>query len=187
MRVFDFDNTIYDGESVLDFYFFSIKYKPVVIKYIFVVLYEFLRYKWGLTTLSRLDEVASKYATEYANEFDDIDKVVNDFWDKNIKKIKPWYTPQPDDLLLTASFNIIMDELCRRTGIKRCICSIFNREDNSVTYLNFSGNKKETFQKKYGEDTIIDKFYTDHKFDKPMFSISKEVYLVKGNKIKKIK
>ena len=32
MRVFDFDNTIYNGESVFDFYLFSIKKNPKVIK-----------------------------------------------------------------------------------------------------------------------------------------------------------
>lgn len=148
---------------------------------------EFLRYKLGFTTIERLTEIAKKYATAYANEFDDIDKVVRDFWDKNMKKIKSWYTPQKDDLVLTASFDIIMDEITDRLGIDNCICSRFNRENNTVIYLNFSHNKKETFQEIYGEDTIIDKFYTDHKFDKPMFSISKEAYMVKGNKIKKVK
>ncbi len=34
MRVFDFDNTIYNGESVFDFYLFSIKYNPKVAKYV---------------------------------------------------------------------------------------------------------------------------------------------------------
>ncbi len=148
---------------------------------------EFLRYKFGFTTIGRLDDVAKKYATEYANEFDDIDAVVKDFWDRNMYKIKSWYTPCKDDLVLTASFDIIMDEIAKRIGIDNLICSKFNRENNTVTYLNFSHNKKETFQKIYGEDTIIDKFYTDHKFDKPMFSISKEAYLVKGNKIKRVK
>ena len=38
MRVLDFDNTIYDGESVVDFYLFSIKYNPCVLKYFFIVL-----------------------------------------------------------------------------------------------------------------------------------------------------
>ena len=30
MRVFDFDNTIYDGESVIDFYLFSLRRNPKV-------------------------------------------------------------------------------------------------------------------------------------------------------------
>ncbi len=171
----------------MDFYWFSIRYKPRVIKYLFVVMVEFFRYKFGFTTIERLTEISKKYATAYANEFEDIDAVVRDFWDKNMRKIKPWYIPEEGDLVLTASFDIIMEEITKRIGIDNCVCSKFNRENNTVVYLNFSHNKKETFQRIYGEDTIIDKFYTDHKFDKPMFSISREAYMVKGNKIKRVK
>ena len=45
MRVFDFDNTIYDGESVIDFYLFSLRRNPKVARYVPVVLYHLLRYK----------------------------------------------------------------------------------------------------------------------------------------------
>lgn len=34
MRVFDFDGTIYDGESLFDLYLFSAKYNPKVLRYI---------------------------------------------------------------------------------------------------------------------------------------------------------
>ena len=34
-----------------------------------------------------------------------------------MRKIKVWYTPQPDDVILTASFNVIIDEACRRLGV----------------------------------------------------------------------
>ena len=44
MRVFDFDNTIYDGESVIDFYLFSLRRNPKVARYVPVVLYHLLRY-----------------------------------------------------------------------------------------------------------------------------------------------
>ena len=50
MRVFDFDNTIYDGESVIDFYLFSLRRNPKVARYVPVVLYHLLRYKLGRTT-----------------------------------------------------------------------------------------------------------------------------------------
>ena len=52
MRVFDFDNTIYDGESVIDFYLFSLRRNPKVARYVPVVLYHLLRYKLGRTTMA---------------------------------------------------------------------------------------------------------------------------------------
>lgn len=59
MRVFDFDNTIYNGESVLDFYLYSIRYYPGALKYLFVVLWHFFRYKLSKTTMEELEQAQS--------------------------------------------------------------------------------------------------------------------------------
>ena len=47
MNVYDFDDTIYDGESCLDFFFYYIRKTPYLIKYIPRALYAVLRYKMG--------------------------------------------------------------------------------------------------------------------------------------------
>lgn len=65
MRVFDFDNTIYDGESVIDFYLFSLRRNPKVARYVPVVLYHLLRYKLGRTTMADLEQAGRKYAAQY--------------------------------------------------------------------------------------------------------------------------
>ena len=187
MRVFDFDNTIYAGESIIDFYFFSIKKKPAVLKYAFAVIYHFLKYKLRLTTIKDMNNVAEKYAAAYIGEFDNIEELVEEFWAKNLKKIKSWYEVQEDDLLLTGSLNLIMNPLCEKLGIKNLICSEFDLETMDVLHVNFGRNKKEIFREKYGEDAIIGEFYTDHSADKPMFEISEKVFIVKGNRIKRVK
>lgn len=186
MRVFDFDNTIYDGESVFDFYLFSIRFNPKTAKYVFIVIYNLFKYKMGKTTMEDLQEAAKKYASDYLNAFDDKEKIVKLFWDRHIKKIKDWYSPREDDIILTASFNLMMDEICARLGIKNCICSVVNRDTMEVEYLNFSENKRKTFIEKY-KGAVIDEFYTDNMLDKPMIDIAKKAYLVKGNKIRRIK
>lgn len=186
MRVFDFDNTIYDGESVFDFYLMSIKYNPKVAKYLFIVIFNLLKYKLGKTTMKDLEKAAIKYSGDYLNAFDNKKELVKRFWNKNIKKIKPWYKPQDDDVILTASFNLIMDEVCGRLGIKNCICSVVNCDTMQVEYINFGDNKRKIFLEKYKNKTI-DAFYTDNILDKPMIDIAEKAFLVKGNKIKRIK
>ena len=47
MRVFDFDGTIYKGESLFDLYLFSVRYEPRVLKYIAPVAQCGIRYKTG--------------------------------------------------------------------------------------------------------------------------------------------
>lgn len=186
MRAFDFDNTIYDGESVFDFYLFSIKYNPRVAKYIPIVFFNLFKYKLGKTTMEDLEIAVRKYADNYISSFDDINRLINDFWDSHIDKIKSWYQPQEDDIIITASFNLIMEELCKRLGIKNCLCSYINPETMKVEYLNFRDNKRKTFIEKY-KDRQIDEFYTDNMVDKPMIDFAKSAFFVKGNKIRRIK
>lgn len=187
MRVFDFDNTIYNGESVFDFFLFSIKYNPAVIKYIPVVMYNLIKYKLGKTTMEDLQQGFKKYAYKYMSSFNDPEKLVSEFWDSHINKIKPWYKPQKSDVIITASFDVIMEEVCNRLGVENCICSKIDRDTMTVTYINFNHNKLKRFKELYGENIVIDEFYTDNDFDKPMMSISKAAYIVKGNKIERIK
>lgn len=186
MRVFDFDNTVYSGESVLDFYLFSLRYNPREIKLIFTVLKYALRYKAGKMTLEQLEKGCAKYAHNYISSFSEPEKMVAEFWNSHMKKIKKWYKPQKDDIIMTASFNVIMDEVCKRLGVSRCICSVINRKTLEVEYLNFNKNKKEKFIEMFG-NVEIDEFYTDSISDMPMVEISKTAYLVKGSKITKIK
>lgn len=186
MRVFDFDNTIYNGESIFHFYLFSMKYNPRVVKYIPVVIFNLIKYKLGKTTMKDLEEAVKKYAADYFNAFDNKDEMVVRFWDTHIKNIKSWYVPQEDDVIITASVNLIMDELCKRLGIKTYICSVVNRETLQAEYINFRDNKRKTFIEQFS-DKRIDEFYTDNMVDKPMIDIAEKAYLVKGSRIKRIK
>lgn len=186
MRVFDFDNTLYSGESVLDFYFFSLRYNPKAVKLLFTVMKYALKYKAGKMTLEQLEKGCAEYAHDYISSFKSPEKMVVSFWDSHMKKIKKWYVPQKDDIIMTASFNLIMDEACKRLGITRCVCSVINRETLEVKYLNFNKNKKEKFLEMFG-NAAIDEFYTDSISDMPMVEISNAAYLVHGNNIKRIK
>ena len=64
MRVFDFDNTIYDGESVFDFFLFCVKEKKSLVKYAPIVVYTTLMYELGFLSIDKLFELASKMSKE---------------------------------------------------------------------------------------------------------------------------
>ncbi len=55
-----------------------------------------------------------------------------------------------------------------------------------VTSVKFVKYKVKAYKKQYGEK-IIDNFYTDSKTDFPMVEISKNAFLVKWEKIEKLK
>ena len=141
----------------------------------------------GKTTIESLEKVIRKHARGYLTSFEDIDSVAKDFWDKKMPtKIKKWYIPQKDDIILTASFDIIMYELFRRLSLTDSVCSEYNRKTMQAEYINFSSNKPIRFREKFG-DATVDEFYTDSMFDAPMIEMAKKAYLVKKDKITQIK
>ncbi len=183
MRVLDFDNTIYDGESPLDFYLFSLKYRPSNIRYIFPVIFHLIRYQRSKTSREGLERAINRYIYRFLTSFDDIPAMVQAFWDTHMHKIKPWYKPRPDDVIITASFNYTMDEFCRRMGIKNCICSTIDYETLELIHLNFGDNKVKAFKEAYGDDVVPDEYYTDNLVDLPMMRYAKRAFLVRGNDV----
>ena len=61
MRVLDFDNTIYDGESPLDFYLFSLRYRPSNIKYILPVIFHLIRYNLSRTSREDVERAINRH------------------------------------------------------------------------------------------------------------------------------
>lgn len=183
MRVLDFDNTIYDGESTLDFYLFSLRYNFWNIRFIIPVLYHLVRYQLSRSTRDDLERAINRYSRSYLASFDDIPAMVRAFWDSHMHNIKSWYTPRPDDVIITASFNYTMDEFARRYGITHCIYSTIDYETFDLIHLNFGDNKVKAFRKAYGDDVIPDEFYTDNLVDLPMMRYAKRAFLVKGNTV----
>ena len=64
MRVFDFDNTIYDGESPYDFYLFSLKYNPKVVRFVPPLAYYGMRYSKEKCTLEELEHAMASNALD---------------------------------------------------------------------------------------------------------------------------
>ncbi|PJM76863.1 haloacid dehalogenase-like hydrolase [Bifidobacterium felsineum] len=227
MRVFDFDGTIYDGESLFDLYLFSARYDMKVFRHLAPVLRYAIKYKLGRATLEQMERGVGKVARKYLQDLstsksidelrvrslnnaakagldtdiltadasiisaDDLNgglkSLVSAFWDRNMSKIKPWYKPQPDDVILTASFDVTVGEACRRLGVKRLIASTIDPATFEVTYLNFNTNKPKRLRQVVGPDAVIDEFYTDSAFDQPMIDMARKGFMVKGNTITQVK
>lgn len=179
MRVFDFDGTIYDGESLFDLYLYSARHDPKVFRYIAPVLRYAVKYKLGRATLEQMEYGVGKMTEGYLTELSrskrvaSVEQLVDDFWDRYYARIKPWYQPESDDVILTASFDLTVGEACRRLGVRNLVASEVDVGTMKVTYLNFSTNKAKRFRELYGPDVVIDEFYTDSKFDQPMIDMAR--------------
>ena len=189
MNVYDFDNTIYRGESTFDLFLFYIKRCPSLIKMFPTVVKALLRYKQGKVTL---DEMITRYAPMVEAKILDVVDFENDpavFWDAHMHKIKPFYKDlqRPDDLIITASPDFNIQEICKRLGINNYLTSKINCKSGKIELICARSNKIKAFFDAY-PDCEIDNFYTDSpKNDKPLIDISKHAFVIKGEKITQIK
>lgn len=189
MNVYDFDDTIYDGESCLDLFKFYIKRDPKLLLSAPRVIYAFARYKLGKVTVEQVMKDYAPIVENYFRKIPDMEKDAVEFWDLHIKNIRPFYAQQQkeDDLIITASPEIHVREVCRRLGIKNLIGSVIDKESGKITRLCMRSNKIKAFCELY-PDAEIDNFYTDSfENDKPLIDIAKHAFIVKGNKITQIK
>ncbi len=193
MRVFDFDGTIYDGESLFDLYLYSARHDPKVFRYIAPVLRYAVKYKLGRATLEQMeygvgqDDRRLSHGTEPIQTGGERRTARGRFLGRYYARIKPWYQPESDDVILTASFDLTVGEACRRLGVRNLAASEVDVGTMKVTYLNFSTNKAKRFRELYGPDVVIDEFYTDSKFDQPMIDMARHAFMVKGNTITQVK
>ena len=189
MNVYDFDDTIYDGESSLHLFFFYVKKTPRLLKELPRVLHALYRYKQGKMTVEQALEKYASDVEEYFRSIPDFEGDVIRFWDLHMKNIKPFYKAQQkeDDVIVTASPEIYMTEVCSRLGIKHCVGSLMDRETGRITRLCMRSKKVPAFLEAF-PDAHIDNFYTDSlKNDRPLIDLADHAFLVKGNKIKQIK
>lgn len=189
MRVFDFDNTVYNGESAIDFFkYYFVHYPGKVIRYVPAFSKGVIRYKLGKLSIDEVFEQYSAIFKECCKTFDNIPEEIERFWDKHEKNVKPYFRDllRPDDVILSASPEVVLRVICNRMGVKNVIGSDLDIESGEVRSVCFRDNKIKCFKAVY-PDTVIDEFYTDSMVDRPFMEISDRVFFVKGDKITKIK
>ncbi|HZJ77779.1 MAG TPA: haloacid dehalogenase-like hydrolase [Clostridia bacterium] len=188
MNVYDFDNTIYDGESGLDIFFYFLKRNPSLLKHIFTVGIGFIKYKLHMVTLEMVTEKYLDVIESSIRSLDNFEEDINKFWDKNIKKIKPFFKEhyKEGDLILTASPEATIKEVCRRLNVENYIGTKVDIQSGKIHFICYRENKVTAFREKYPH-AEIDCFYTDSMNDKPIIDISKHAYLVKKHKLIKLK
>lgn len=185
MNVYDFDNTIYDGESTVDFFLFCLRRNPSHIKFLFTVIKSVLKYKLGKMPENELLELAERHIGELTSVCGGLQKSIILFWDKNEKKIKDFYLKQQsaEDVIISASPSFLLNEICLRKNIKYCICSEVDIRARKIIRLCYAEKKADFFADTFPNEEI-DNFYTDSKIDLPMMRLAKHSYIVKGNRVR---
>lgn len=182
MNAYDFDKTIYNGDSTQHFYFYCLKHQPWILVWLPYQAVMFIGYVFKIFTKTQFKERFYKFFKSVRN----IEQTVEDFWDEKIYGIKDWYykNQKEDDVIISASPEFLLKPVCRRLNINHLIASRVNLHDGKYTGLNCYGEEKVLRLKKEMGNVKYDYFYSDSLSDTPLAELA-EVgsYIVIGDKL----
>lgn len=178
--VYDFDGTIYDGDSTADFVLFSLRRHPGVIAGLPRVAFAALRLlvrNIGLTQFKSVlfGEMSKRFSLEEEAEL---------FWkDMNTrKKLGPWFFETPRDLpivIASASPEFELRHAAKILGVDTLIGTKCDMKTGALTGKNCKGAEKISRIREVIGDYEVRAMYTDDaKADGPLLAIAREQYIV---------
>ena len=179
MNVYDFDKTIYDGDSTAHFYFYCVRRFPSVLLWLPYQGFSFLLYLVGVYKKTQFKERFYRFFRRVK----DIETVVEQFWDGKQGGIKAWYLAgwKEDDVIISASPEFLLRPICNRLGIRHLIASRVDAHSGAYNGLNCYGEEKVLRFRAEFPDGVIDNFYSDSLSDAPLAHLAAErAYIVAG-------
>ena len=180
MNVYDFDHTIYDGDSSADFYWFTLGKKPYLAALLPLQVWGMIRYLFG-----RVSKETMKEAFFVFVRCIQVHAMVSDFWERNRAKLKPWYLAQKkdSDLIISASPEFLLEPVvCGYVGV-RLIASRIDPLTGKYDGRNCYGEEKAARLRALYPDAVIDDFYSDSLSDAPLARIAENAFLVRKDRI----
>lgn len=182
LRIYDFDNTIYDGNSTVDFFKFSVKKHKIRIVFLPIIAIYKILYKLGYIGLGNLIEIGYRFLV--SKKSFDVD--IREFWNNNKSKIKEFYTKDihDNDIIISASPYLFLLPVQDMFGIK-IIATRFDKKRCKIVGKLCHDQEKVSRLKELGIQ-CCDEFYTDSYVDAPLIKFSKKAFLVKDSQIREI-
>ncbi len=181
-NLYDFDGTIYDGDSGVDIILFAIKKKPKVIFTLLSSLGIVILY---LLKLRTKEEMKNKLFS-FLKYFPETDEFVKEFWDTHENKLKDFWVNEKshkNDVIISASGYFWLKPIADKYKVKDLIATEIDPLTGKIIGNNCHGKEKvKVFYQKYPKATI-NKMYTDSINDLPLIEEAKEGILVKKNKL----
>ena len=198
LSVYDFDKTIYNGETLNDFYRFYLIKKPWKIYTVIFQLWYFLLYILKIINLEKLKENFLRFLN--GENTGELKKLIREFWEKKESKINLWVKDEilknkkETEILVAISASptfLIIDRL-KLMGFDVVIGTDFLFESTKfhshITSKNCKNYEKVKRLDKWAEDNNIQydivNFYSDSIADKPLFDLAEHKYWIKKGILK---
>lgn len=177
MNVYDFDGTIYDGDSTVDFYFYCLRKRPRIALYAFRQALGVLRCAVGTIDPTRMKEEFFSFLPALG----DAEELAVSFWEARRGKMKNWYLERKEegDVVVSASPEFLLRPVCAQLGIGPPIATRVDPGSGRIQGRNCKGAEKVLrFAQRFPEGEIRH-FYSDSLSDAPLAELASKAFLVK--------
>ena len=182
--VYDFDGTIYNGDSSIEFLLYALKKKKTLIKYLPKITIFRILNRLGIIKKKKFKEVYFSFI----KEIKDLEQFVEEFWKEKEHKINQFFldnvTQKEDIYVISASPEFLLRPYLSKFKNVKLIGTRISK-DAKLTGENCKGKEKINRLKEVEKDFVIENFYTDSIVDLPLVEISKTSYLVCDGKVEK--
>ena len=182
MNIYDFDNTIFKGDSSVKFIKYSLIRHPFIVTISIIKGFkEGLKYAFKKSNLGLVKSELFSFVKNISN----FDEYMHKYVLRKQKNIKKFYLEQKkdNDVIISASFDFIIKPFCESLGIKNVIATKYDVKKGHIIGVNCKGEEKVKRFNEQFKNVKVDKAYSDSLSDIPMFTLAKKAYLVKGEKL----
>ena len=175
MNVYDFDRTLFPGDSSMHFWAFCKSKYPKIWLHFPGGISKLFVYNLKMCNWAQLMEKFFKFLKYVPNPYETIEE----FWDEKKDKIYPWYDEmhKADDIIISASPHFLIDPIASRLGV-RCIATDMDINTYKINGVDCSGEEKlRRFLVEYPNEEI-DCFYSDSYNDTPLAKYAKKAYMI---------
>ncbi len=180
MNVYDFDETIFTGDSENRFIDFISK-KPGFARWKYV--WKFYNFLFKANLISKTASRQRQYA--FLKNIKDIDRTLEEYWDEVWQYMKPWYSgvKQDDDVIASGTPAFLLEPAMRRLGLTNLVATDMDKRTGKINGdFAIRQYKLECFRQQFSVDDI-DKFYSDDYADNYLAQYAKEAFAVRDGGI----
>lgn len=185
INLYDFDETIYDGDSTVDFMFYIIRKHPSSLIKLPKIIWSALKY-----VLHMIDKTTMKEGFySLFTTIDDIDKLLKEFWKTHEHKIKKFYLEKDhsNDIIISASPEFLLKPMTDKLKVKDMMASKVNKKTGKYEGINCHDVEKvRRLNEKYSNYKVMESFSDSIKSDRPILELAENAYQVKGDKLIKV-
>ena len=176
MDVYDFDGTLYRGDSTADFLKWCMRRYPRI-AFTLPRIGAAALACFGLRVIDKTSFKGVLY--RFLTRVPDVEAEVERFWAVRESRIAGPCAPQPGDCVITGSPEFLLRDVCARRGLF-LIASQADPHTGLTLGPNCSNEEKvRRFREQY-PNAAIERFYSDSHNDDPMAALAREAFFVKG-------